>query len=447
MRTADYLTIALKDLRRQFLRSFLTIVALTISTIILVTMAALSIGGHQAITDQFGSGDALTTIAVTPNQNSPGLSPFGGVQEVNSSSAVLNDETTATLAKLPHVTSASPRAHLWEFHHFTIEGSEKQFVAQSEGAPSDSPVTLKAGTHFTTNDTPNVAILGIAYAKQLGLGDQPQQLIGKQIQLVTQKGYHGIDANIPPVGASLQANEAFGETTTTLTATIIGITDSGPDQNSLLVPLGWAHQIRTARYNEPAGQKTINQLERDGYTSIRVQTDDTANVSGVSAAITKLGYGQISALAELERLQQITTIMWAILGSVALVAAVAAALGVTNTMLMTVSEQRYTIGVWRAVGARRSHIIRMFLLQAGLLGLIGGAIGVGAGVAISKYVNDYVNTLLNAQGLTVTNIAVLPAWLLVGAIVLTTTFGIIAGLYPAYRAARQDPSEALRASQ
>lgn len=445
MRIVDYIVVAGKDLRRQTLRSFLTVVALGISTVILITMTALSMGGREAITAQYGTGNSLSTITVTPNQSSAGLSVFGSVQQVSSQSTTLNDETVGKLATLPNVASAVPRAHIWELKDFAIDGYNKQFVAQAEGIPGDDKSALAAGRGFSSNDQSDTVIVGKGFAKAVGLENTPEQLIGKTIRITTQPGYRGIGAAIPPTGASREENEAFSKRSSTLSATITGVTENGPDQNSLLLPLGWAHQLRTARYNEPSGLKSVDQLAADGYTSIQIRASDTAHVASISKTISELGYGQFSALAQLQQLQQLTTILWVVLGTVALIAAIAAALGVTNTMLMTVSEQRYVIGVWRAVGARRGVIIRMFLVQAAWLGLTGGLIGAGLAVVASHYVNQYAITLLSAQGLALSNVAVVSWQLAIGAIGLTTLFGILAGLYPAYRASRQDPSEALRA--
>ncbi len=446
MRIRDYITVASKDLRRQKVRSTLTIIALAISSVILITMAAISLGGRDAITRQFGSDDSLSLITVTPNQSSSTLSPFGNVQEVNDAATKLTDETVAQLLHVDHIASASPRAHIWELNRFSIEGNSKQFVAQAEGLPFDSPLRLRAGQKFANNDAKNVVIIGSAYAKDLGYAD-PNALVGKALSLTTQKGYRGEGSTIPPATATQPTIDAFNQSETAIDATIVGVTDDGPDQNSLLIPLGWARQIRTAQYNERAGLKTLDQLEKDGYTTIRVTVDQSQYVKAVAKKIQELGYGEISVLAQVEQVQQFSLMMWVILGSVAVIAVIAAALGVANTMLMAVSEQRYTVGVWRAIGARRKTIVRLFLLQAAILGFVGGALGALLGLIVSNYVNEYVNSLLKNQGLAITNIAMIPAWLFAGTIILTIVFSVLAGFYPSRRAARSDPSAALSNGQ
>jgi putative ABC transport system permease protein len=447
MRIVDFTSIALKDLRGQKLRSFLTIFALIISTVILVLMAAISVGGRQAIVDQFGADTALTSITVTPNQSSGSLNPYGNVQEVNQAASKLTDATVMQLAGLQNVSSVTPRARVWEFHHFSVEGTDKQFVAETEGIAGGAQLALKAGTTFATNDDKNTVILGLGYAKELGLGDNPNALIGKTVEITSQKGYRGDGAQIPPAGASKAVNDAFNQSETILTAKVIGVTDTGQDQNGMYISLGWAHALRTARYADGDGVKSVDQMANDGYSSLRLNATSAINVKSVGQAISNLGYGQVSTQAQIERLQQFTVLMWAILGSVALIAVVAAALGVVNTMLMAVSEQRYMIGVWRACGARKGFIMRIFLVEAGLLGFVGGLLGSGLGLIASTFVNQYVSTLLQSQNLTVTNIAIVPWWLVAGTIAITTLFGVFAGMYPAYRAARQDPSQTLSSGQ
>lgn len=443
MRLSDYITTALRDLKRQFTRSFLTIIALTISTVVLVSILALGVGGRQAIQEQFGADQALSQITVTPSQNGSTLNPYGTVQEVSPSSGKLSDKITQELLEIPGVVSASPRVGIWELHYFSIEGSSNQFVAQVQGVPSDSLLSLNAGTYFDNNEVRNQVILGEGYARELG--KRAEDLIGKTITMTTQKGYRGDGAAIPSATASKQSNDAFSEQSTALTAKIIGIV-GGADQNVLLLPLGWARGIRTAQFSEMAGIKKIDQLEADGYSAIRLQATSSAAVDSISAAIKQLGYGQISTKEQVRRLEQFTTTMWVVLGAVALIAIFAAALGVANTMLMTVAEQRYVTSVWRAVGASRRTIVWLFSMQATLLGLIGGMLGTGVGVLISSCINSYINSLLVSQGLATATIALLPWWLLGGSVLLTTLFAVLAGLYPAYKAAKADASAALRSN-
>ncbi|HKX72401.1 MAG TPA: ABC transporter permease [Candidatus Saccharimonadales bacterium] len=447
MRTADYLRIAGRDIRRQPVRSLLTVSALVISTAILVTLGSLSLGAREAIVTALSPDNSLTTIMVTSNKaGSSGL--FGNVQVAGPQNAKLDDTSVQHLAAIPGVEFASPRAHVWEFNTFTVAGHDKPFVAQTEavGVENDRTMPLAAGRGFTAASTAHEVILGAAYAHELGYEARAAELVGKTITITTQKGYRGEGAAIPGPLATAAANDAFAEQTTSIQATVVGITQPGSNQGNLFIPLEWGRQVRTSQWWEgPNRLKKTDQFAETGYTSVIVRAASTEAVAGVTAAIDGLGFGQVSTLAVVQKLMTFSTIMWVILGSVALVALLAASLGIVNTMLMMVSEQRYVIGVWRAVGARKSQIAMQFLLQAILLGLFGGVIGAAAGYGISTLVNQQIVGLLQSQNLAVINIPAAPLWLLAGSVALTVFFAVLAGLYPAGAAARQDPSKSLSA--
>lgn len=455
-----------RDLRRQPVRSGLTLAALSISTVILVTLAALSLSARQAIITELSPNNSLTTITVTANRTASAVSLFGSVQEANQHTTTLDDTAVQKLTSTPHVQFAVPRAYVWEFNTFTIAGSSTQFVAKAEGVGTESADSLPvaAGQRFSEHTTDHDVILGAGYANQLGYAHNPQALIGKTVTITTQKGYRGIGAAIPGPTADQAINDQFNQTTTTLQARIVGITTTGSNQSTMFIPMDWARQVRDANYwmydatkasmisnparasyDELGNLKTVDQLARDGYSSIIVQADQVANVPSVAQHIDQLGYGEVSTQAVVKQFETFATIMWVILGAVALVALVAASLGIVNTMLMTVSEQRYVIGVWRACGARKGQIARQFLLQALALGFLGGVFGTAAATVISYYVNRYIVTLLTAHSLTVVSLHLPPIWLLGGGVVLTMLFSVVAGLYPAVVAARQDPSKALTA--
>jgi putative ABC transport system permease protein len=439
MRVSDYFGVARRELTRQKVRSSLTVLALGISTVILVTLAAISLGGREAITTKLAPDDALGSIVVTSNKTSANISLFGSVQEANDKTSKLDDTSLRQLQAIPGVTTVSPRVQVWEFQKFTVAGSSKTFVSQAQGIVNNGQGTgLSAGSLFSAADAHEV-ILGRSYLKDLGFA-QPEAAVGKQITFTTQNGYRGDGADIPSSRATQQQLEDFNNKPAQVTATVVGVSKQGSDENKLLVPMEWSRKIRTAQTSPT--EKT-DYLAQDGYSSMVVTTVNPAAVKQVSAAIDGLGYGQVSTQALIEKLTQFSTIMWFILGAVALVALLAASLGIVNTMLMTVSEQRFVIGVWRACGAKRSMIAGMFLTQAAILGIGGGILGAAAGWYASSLINQRIAQILQAQGLPLVDIAAAPLWLCIGSIILAAAFAVIAGLYPAWRAARQDPSKIL----
>lgn len=463
MRLLDYLSTAGKNIRRQKVRSALTIIALAMSTTILVTLVAISSGARQAVVSELSPDGGLNDIIVTANRASA-ASLFGAAQETSASTHVLNDEDVGHLSVISHVQAASAVTSIWEFHHFRIEGSDKEFVAQAQGVTPSTAVNkpLAAGTHFTANDTRHVAIVGYSYAKALGHANDPQSLIGKKVIITTQKGYRGDGATIPGPSADKQELEQFAATSAELTADIVGVSSEGTTENALLIPMGWARAVRTLHSWEAnpakmaaaqflahpapdqlADLKSVDQIAAQGYSTILVRVDASAAMREVSAAIDRLGFGQLSTLDQINRLMQFSVIMWVVLGSISAIALIAASLGVVNTMLMAVTEQRYMIGVLRTCGARKAVIAKLFLVEAGLLGFIGGIIGLALGVGATSLVDQHIVALLKTQSLTVVHVAVMPWWLLAAGITTPILFGVISGLYPAYRAAREDPARIL----
>lgn len=443
MRITDHIRLAAKEVQRRPIRASLTLVALAISAIILVTLSSLSFGAQQAITATISPNNSLQTIIVTANKSlTPGLL-FGSAQEATTQGTTLTDESVQDILAIPNVTAAVPRAHIWEFNTFTIGDSAKSFVAQAEGiTPELATLPLSAG-QMVADKAENTAVVGLAYAQ--ALGKEPVQLLGQKITITTQKGYRGDGATIPGLGATQADLERFAAQPTQITATIVGVTGEGSNQNSIFVPLDWARQVRTASYWEKGGLKKIDQLERDGYSSVIAQVANTSQVEAVEAELAARGFGSGSALGVVKQWLSLSTALWSILGAVAIVALIAACLGIINTMLVAVSEQRQSIGVWRAFGATKKHIAMQFLLQALIIGCLGGLIGVVAGVIMSNFVNTHISGLLQAGNLQQITVVQTPGWLLVGCFVLVAASSVLAGLYPALRAARQDPAKSLNA--
>jgi ABC-type antimicrobial peptide transport system permease subunit len=350
-------------------------------------------------------------------------------------------------SKLPHVISTVPLAEVWEFKTFQLAGGSGTFVAQAAGAPADLGRTrpLAAGAYYADNST-NQVVLGYGYARELGAS--ADKLVGKQIDITTQNGYIGAGANLlAPTATAAQAQD-YANHGAILHATVVGVLKPGLDESRMYLPLGWARQIRTLRSLEVTTkgvtEKHVDQIDRDGYSSFLVQADSPQDIQPIVAEASHLGVGALSAIDELNKLAQFATILWIGLGAIALVTLLAGSLGIVNTMLSAVAEQRSSIGVWRAVGAKRGLIARLYLLQAALLGLFGGLIGTGLSYGVVWLTDGALRAALQAQNLPVTSVTSLPLWLALSGICVTVLFSMAAGLYPAWRAARQDIVQVIR---
>jgi len=125
----------------------------------------------------------------------------------------------------------------------------------------------------------------------------------------------------------------------------------------------------------------------------------------------------------------------------AAVSLIVGAIGIANTMIMNVTERTREIGILKATGASNAQVMKIFLTDAAILGLVGGGIGVALGYLISLVINAVAARYLGEGVLTTT---VTPE-LVLFALTFSLVIGVVAGLYPAYRALRLNPVEALRA--
>lgn len=444
MRFGDYLRAAGKGFSRQPGRTFLTVTAMAISATILMTLAAISLGLGDAARTTLTPDDSMGAVIITPTRTAATAGLFGGAQEVSQGDDKITDDTLAKIRQTPHVATAVPLAEIWEFKSFRIEGSDKTFVSQTAGVQNVER-TFAAGITVSATNAHEV-VLGYGYAKELGV--TPQSLIGKKVSITTQNGYIGAGATIPAPTAALPQLKDYANQPTTLQAVVVGVLAEGIDESRVYVPMAWAREVRTHRTTaiNDSGvtyEKQEDQIAKDGYSSILVQADSPANVESIVEAVDGMGLGALSTVAQLKKIMQFASIVWVGLGAIALVTLLAGALGIVNTMLTSVAEQRYAIGVWRASGATKGVISRMFVLQAALMGLIGGLIGAGLSYGAVTLANQQLRQLLEAQHIAVVDVAILPWWLAVAGVVTTICFAVVAGMYPAWRAARQDPSRSL----
>lgn len=134
----------------------------------------------------------------------------------------------------------------------------------------------------------------------------------------------------------------------------------------------------------------------------------------------------------------LASVNWFLIG-IASISLLVGIIGITNTMQISVAERRKEIGIMKALGARNSHISLLFLLESGMLGLIGGAIGTALGLLLSKIASVFISAMMNESFS-----ASFSFPLIMFSLALSFLIGMIAGTIPAYQASRQDPIKILR---
>ena len=189
-------------------------------------------------------------------------------------------------------------------------------------------------------------------------------------------------------------------------------------------------------FRSPAG--------RQGYSLVNVKLTSPRFVDPVKDEVEKMGFQTFALMDQFEELKRGFFIMDAVLAVVGMIAIVVASLGIVNTMVMSILERYSEIGIMKAVGASDRDIKKIFFFETSMIGLLGGIFGLALGWLVSGLINQVVNYFLMGEGVPFIQFFSFPWWLCLGAVLFAMLVSLMAGIYPAVRAARVDPVVALR---
>jgi putative ABC transport system permease protein len=173
----------------------------------------------------------------------------------------------------------------------------------------------------------------------------------------------------------------------------------------------------------------------DEAEAIAEEIQDTINDNhGVDDFATAITMG-----SALEQIGTVFNIVRGVLVGIAAIALVVASIGIMNTMLMSVMERTHEIGVMKAIGAKSSDVLSLFLLESGMVSLVGGLVGCGSGVIVAKVISIAASSALGIE-----MIAVVKPAVLLGGMAVAMVVGVLSGFYPARKASQMSPVEAVR---
>ncbi|MCK9249334.1 MAG: ABC transporter permease [Solirubrobacteraceae bacterium] len=389
------------------LRSALTVLGMTIGVASVIVLIAVGNGSQQAVQAQIRSlGTNVLMVSATGARGGPGMAASSSTTLTVEDAEALDDRELA-----PHVRSASPVVRASSAT--VVSGATSYQPSQVLGSDADyavaSDIDVARGEMLTDADVTareRVAVVGPTVVQNLGIG------VGSTVRV------DGIAFRIIGVTAAKGASGATNQ------------------DDLLLVP--WtAAQDALAGYGG-ISQITVQAVDEDGIdlaqaevTDILDQRKGTDAAASSGDASSTRGFQVVNQGSILEASSSTTSVFTTLLGAVAAISLLVGGIGVMNIMLVSVTERTREIGIRKAIGARRSDVLAQFLVEAVLVSMLGGVLGVAVGLVGSRFEIAGVEP----------DVALYSVFLAFGASALS---GLFFGTYPAGRAARLRPIEALR---
>jgi putative ABC transport system permease protein len=446
MKLRDMTELAVRNLREAILRNSLTTLGVAVGVASLVAMLSLGVGLQQLASSRLNKSGLFDSIFVTAKTNlrGPGAGP-PATRAASPKARPLDEDARTELTKLPDVIEVYPQIRF--FTEVRFDG--KPFATVVAGMPESSKQSGSfdgmQGSFFSSANA-DEAILQIEFAKELN--PQTKDLIGKDLLL----RYAERQSLASESGGTAQNSGGFSVVPKEKHLRIIGIVETEPasgfggfGSGRLLIPLPVAETLRAAQVNDLRDVlRGSSPSDKPAYASLSVRVKSPSLVDATEKKIKDLGFSAFSLLDASKSLRIFFSVFDLLLGIFGSLALAVATLGIVNTLVMAILERRREIGVLKALGAADSDVKQLFFVEAGVMGLSGGVLGVLLGWLIGQALTFATNVYLKRQDLPGVQISSVPLWLIAGAIGFAILVSLIAGLYPASRAAKLNPVDALR---
>jgi len=427
---------SLASVARSRLRSILTILGISIASGALVSMVSFVLGLQAQVEAPLKGLGLLNNIEVRPGgrgEDRPGK------RGEAPGPRVLDDAALDRFQQIRGVDYVYPDFRISQIQ--LIRGDES-CTAYAVGLPREASLISLVGDRLVAGDYFSLgfdaeALLGEKLLKDLGY-ENPSAAVGDTVEL---------DA----AGLDTVESGQFEFRHERLAVRIVGVyrppgfaTSIG--SGAVLLPVDTMRDLPGTRIERNLSRlRSQDGADLEGYPQVTVHTKEPIDVFRVEQSIRDMGYETRAVMSRIQEARRFFVFMEVLLTAVGTVGLVVAGLGIMNTLLMTVMERFQEIGIYKAIGASDGDVRILFLTEAAVLGVVGGLGGLVLARGVCWLLQWGINRYAMSQGVEgPTDVFLFPIWLLAGAVLYSLVISVISGLYPATRAARVNPIEALR---
>lgn len=487
MKISDLLKLSTDNLRRRKGRTALTIIGVVVGTCAIVVMISLGIATNRRTDEMLSTWNDLTQIQIYSYSNNP-------------DTPALDDKMVAQLNEMPNVVAATPMYRFQNMNANLVAGKKDRYsmymwntIGMELNAIEPMGIELVSGEYLSgqsygRNKIPVLVGEDAAYEfedtrKSWRNPDRWRWKETDENGNVIKPPFFDITQEKLTMQMTYDYDEQGNPKTRNYELVVVGVmrTDYSKDGTSGIIMSiedmkRLEEEYKKLSKGSGGGYSVVygsssGSTKVEGYDQVYVKVDNVNNVAAVEEAIKEIGYETWSMSQYREDMQKQVASGQMMLGGLAAVSLLVAALNIANTMTMAIYERTKEIGVMKVLGCKLSKIREMFLIESGLIGFLGGVVGCAFSLLISAVLNNFtvwmqailgwlmgmgievsmeianldVGALFGMGGLGgVGNISDVPLWLLLVALCFATIVGLLSGIAPANRAVKISALEAIR---
>lgn|SRR5574341_785555 len=435
MNPRDLLRLVWANLNRMRGRAVMTALGVLIGTGAIVVLISLANGLQTSTTGSFSNFGAANRITVMPGAFIRAFGAGGGGGESPfRDDARLTTDRLEELSRMEGVDAVTPYEQLavpTELDFNRLRGTAS-IVGIDPRAVRGMGIELEQGTERLGRWT---VIVGARVAENFvdprggaSDDDEPPDLFGQTLTLELTRT--GEDGQTESRTVRLRVGGVLAEM-------------GGQDDNTIFMALDDVEDLNYWYSGDRVDRRT------EGYNQAVVVINDPEVLLLTEQQLLDEGFYAFSMRSILQQINLIFVIIQAMFGGVGAIALVVAAIGIANTMIMSILERTREIGLMKAVGATNRDVMTIFIAEAGAIGLLGGLGGVVFGIIAAKIIDLIAGAYIAAQtaatgGSDPVSLAVIPLWLPIFAVLFSLVVGLASGIYPALRAVQLNPVTALK---